>query len=148
MKGLNLYLVGSLENQFDVHLGLASSMTNQKSCVYTGEVKGGRGNHAVTKAMYFTQEKNKFESLHIIVTLIALFMHQIAHWSGYQILRTGGIILHTFFMYQISSLNNESYCCGIEWSESLYCCGFCMLSIVLLVEKIPVNFLAVTMNQY
>lgn len=30
--------------------------------------------------MYFTQEKNKFESLHIIVTLIALFMHQIAHW--------------------------------------------------------------------
>lgn len=80
MKGLNLYLVGSLENQFDVHLGFASSMTNQKSCVYTGEVKRGRGNHAVTKAMYFTQEKNKFESLHIIVTLIALFMHQIAHW--------------------------------------------------------------------
>lgn len=31
--------------------------------------------------MYFTQEKNKFESLHIIVTLIALFMHQIAHWQ-------------------------------------------------------------------
>lgn len=98
--------------------------------------------------MYFTQEKNKFERLHIIVTLIALFMHQIAHWSGYQILRTGGIILRTFFMYQISSLNNESYCCGIKWSESLYCCGFRMLSIVLLVEKIPVNFLAVTMNQY
>lgn len=80
MKGLNLYLVGSLENQFDVHLGLASGMTEQKSCDYTGKIKREGGNHAVTKAMYFTQEKNKFESLHIIVTLIALFMHQIAHW--------------------------------------------------------------------
>lgn len=39
MKGLNLYLVGSLENQFDVHLGLASSMTEYKSCDYTGEEK-------------------------------------------------------------------------------------------------------------
>lgn len=135
MKGLNLYLVGSLENQFDVHLGLASSMTEQKSCDYTGKIKREGGNHAVTKAMYFTQKKTKFESVHIIVTLIALFMHQIAHWSGYQILRTGGIILHTFFIYQISSLNNESYCCGIEWSESLYCCGFRIPSIVLLVEK-------------
>lgn len=134
MKGLNLYLVGSLENQFDVHLGLASSMTNQKSCVYTGEVKRGRGNHAVTKAMYFTQEKNKFESLHIIVTLIALFMHQIAHWQviGYYELV---VLFYILFLYQISSLNNESYCCGIKWSESLYCCGFRMLSIVLLVEK-------------
>lgn len=98
MKGLNLYLVGSLENQFDVHLGLASSMTEQKSCDYTGKIKREGGNHAVTKAMYFTQEKNKFESLHIIVTLIALFMHQIAHWSGYQILRTGGIILTFFYV--------------------------------------------------
>lgn len=134
MKGLNLYLVGSLENQFDVHLGLASSMTNQKSCVYTGEVKRGRGNHAVTKAMYFTQEKNKFESLHIIVTLIALFMHQIAHWRVIRYFELV-VLFYILFLYQISSLNNESYCCGIKWSESLYCCGFRMLSIVLLVEK-------------
>lgn len=98
MKGLNLYLIGSLENQFDVHLGLASSMTNQKSCVYTGEVKRGRGNHAVTKAMYFTQEKNKFESLHIIMTLIALFMHQIAHWQviGYYELV---VLFYILFLY-------------------------------------------------
>lgn len=59
MKGLNLYLVGSLENQFDVHLGLASSMTEQKSCDYTGKIKREGGNHAVTKAMYFTQKKTQ-----------------------------------------------------------------------------------------
>lgn len=39
-------------------------------------------------------------------------------------------------MYKISSpLYNVCHCCRIEWSESLYCCGFGMLSIVLLVKN-------------
>lgn len=48
--------------------------------------------------MYFTQEKNKFESLHIIVTLIALFMHQIAHWQviGYYELV---VLFYILFLY-------------------------------------------------
>lgn len=39
-------------------------------------------------------------------------------------------------MYKISSpLYNVCHCYRIEWSESLYCCGFGMLSIVLLVKN-------------
>lgn len=38
------------------------------------------GNRAITHAHVFHTGKNKFVSLHINVTLIALFMHQIAHW--------------------------------------------------------------------
>lgn len=85
--------------------------------------------------MYFTQKKTQIWECAHYRDIDCIVYASDCTLAGYQILRTGGIILHTFFMYQISSLNNESYCCGIEWSESLYCCGFRMLSIVLLVEK-------------